>query len=698
LEFLAAQSLKNNDWYNEPAIENCLLRCGTAIFCNYPQKTICCRQLRESLGAIAYKHLIALLSYIQLCHQWLEGNPDVSYEHDRRAQLHLAPLLLEEIALAEVFQNDRVATTSVDTIALPTAKNPLKDNIYWERFQRCFVESPFPMAIWDREGKIVRVNQNWIDITGYSSAELSTLEEWTNKAQVQQQDIVPSHQLGWEAEIDFQQVVNVLLNLPYRAQVLDCQPTIANATCSEVTIVTRNGEQRFWDLYSASLNSIDLGIELTLSIAKDVTNFILQKTELKENVTKKQSFTDPIKSQTINYNRQSEVTQSLDEDELARILHLIPYHLLVVNIDTERITFCNRELAVCLGFSDARQVCGKTILQCFSPENAQRITQQYRQVLRSGKILRVQESIVLRDGKHYFDTTITPLKNSSGRLYALLHTCSELPDLVATTQEALSQRTAQLEAANKELESFSYSVSHDLQAPLRVINGFSQVIWDNYHELLDDRAKHYLQRIQANSERMSESIDALLQLSRVTRIQMHLGYVNLSEMVKEIANELIANHPQRKVKFKIANEIRVKGDPMLLRIMLNNLLDNSWKYTSKTEFAYIEFGSISDTNSEGLWGESNSQGADSGGFLLSLNAPPPCTPRQFTYFVRDNGAGFNPQYAAKLFKAFQRLHSDEEFPGMGIGLATVQRIIYRHGGKIWATGQCDRGASFYFSL
>jgi signal transduction histidine kinase len=359
------------------------------------------------------------------------------------------------------------------------------------------------------------------------------------------------------------------------------------------------------------------------------------------------------------------VTSGLNE--LENLLNFIPYYLLVVNADTERIIFCNRELALSLGFSDPQEICGKTIEQCFSPENAQHITQQYRRVLQSGKTLRVQESIVLQDGQHYFDTTISPLTTSNGKFYGLLHTCSELPDVVATIQEALSQRTAQLEAANTELESFSYSVSHDLQAPLRVINGFSQVIWDNYSELLDDRGKHYLQRIQANSKRMSESIDALLQLSRVTRTQMHLSCVNLSEIVTEIARELTANNCERVVEFKITPEIQAKGDPMLLRIVLTNLLDNAWKYTSKIEFAKIEFGSISEND-------------------------------RLTYFVRDNGAGFNPEYAQKLFKAFQRLHSEAEFPGMGIGLATVKRVIYRHGGKVWATGECDRGASFYFTL
>lgn len=795
LELLAKQSFKHSGWKNDWQIENSLLHCALLIFVNSAKKSICCRQLKEVLGTIAYKHLIALLSYIKLCHQWLEGNPDISYEKDRRAQLHLAPLLLEEIELAEVFQTrnyssliEDLTSESLDKVTLTSAKIAPQVNVCRERFERCFIDAAFPMMISDGNGKIVHVNRNWTKITGYSIYEVPTLQEWTNKAKVKQQEIVHSHKLGWETETSFQQVVKALVNLPYSSEIAeDCQPQINQATFSEVTIITRSGERRFWDLYSAPLSNIDMGIELTLSIAKDVTNFILKETELTQVERKldlileatsagnwewnlldnrvsvcsrarqllkldnfdgtyegflnsihpldrqlvdlaaikaitNQSYLDieyrsigidnrtnwlrikaksigdrtgqtislagividitsdrpsaelvpqlapapEINNIEIDRDRQkTEVIQALDE--LKNILNVIPYYLLVVNADTETITFCNRELAVSLGFSDPQAICGKTIEQCFSPENARHITQQYRQVLQSGETLRVQESLVLPDGKHYFDTTIAPLKTSNGRFYALLHTCSDIPDLVITTQETLSHRTAQLEAANKELESFSYSVSHDLQAPLRVINGFSQVIWENYQEVLDERGKHYLQRIQANSERMSQSIDALLQLSRVTRTQMHLSQVNLSEMVREIASELTANDPIRSVKLAIAPEVSVKGDPMLLRIMLSNLLENAWKYTSKREFATIEFGSL-------------------------------CQNDRLTCFVRDNGAGFNPEYAQKLFKAFQRLHSETDFPGMGIGLATVQRIIYRHGGKVWADGECDRGASFYFTL
>ena len=194
------------------------------------------------------------------------------------------------------------------------------------------------------------------------------------------------------------------------------------------------------------------------------------------------------------------------------------------------------------------------------------------------------------------------------------------------------------------------------------------MLWENYQPNLDQRGKHYLQRIQANSKRMSDLIDALLQLSRVTRSQMKSAKVDLSAIATDIVEQLRAEDPQRNLQTIIASSLKTQGDPQLLRIVLNNLLHNAWKYTSKCSHPRIEFGVITE----------------------NIDRP--------TYFVRDNGAGFDQEYADKLFTAFQRLHSEAEFPGTGIGLATVQRIIYRHGGKVWAEGECDRGATIYFTL
>ncbi len=229
------------------------------------------------------------------------------------------------------------------------------------------------------------------------------------------------------------------------------------------------------------------------------------------------------------------------------------------------------------------------------------------------------------------------------------------------------ERTAQLEATNKELEAFAYSVSHDLRAPLRSIDGFSLALLEDYHDMLDDIGKDYLRRVRAASQRMGQLIDGMLKLSRLTRDELRRQQVNLSSIAEEIIAELQQNEPERDVDIIIEPNLIVNGDPRLLRAVLENLLGNAWKFTGKREQARIKVGV---THSE--------------------NYP--------IYYVKDNGAGFDMAYADKLFGAFQRLHRTTEFQGNGIGLATVQRIIHRHGGKVWAEGEVGKGATFYFTL
>jgi signal transduction histidine kinase len=229
------------------------------------------------------------------------------------------------------------------------------------------------------------------------------------------------------------------------------------------------------------------------------------------------------------------------------------------------------------------------------------------------------------------------------------------------------ERTAQLEAANKELESFSYSVSHDLRAPLRSIDGFSQALIEDYGDRLDETATGYLNRVRAATQRMGLLVDDLLNLSRVTRSEMRRQTVDLSSFAKAIAGELRRQSPERSAEFVIQDGIGASGDPALLRSVMENLLENAWKFTSKHNDSRIEFGSVRENGN-------------------------------MAYFVRDNGAGFDMAYADKLFGAFQRLHSVSEYKGTGIGLATVQRIIHRHGGRVWATGEVGKGATFYFTL
>lgn len=240
-------------------------------------------------------------------------------------------------------------------------------------------------------------------------------------------------------------------------------------------------------------------------------------------------------------------------------------------------------------------------------------------------------------------------------------------DEICWLNDDLERQKRALEMANRELEAFSYSVSHDLQAPLRHVAGFGQVLLEDYGCVLDDDGRQVVQRMQAATSRMGQLIDALLNLSRLSRGQLKRERVDLGDMAREIIGEFRLAEPERQVTVTIGTGLKAIGDGSLLRIVLENLLSNAWKYTGKRKQARIEVGALIEDDST-------------------------------VFFVRDNGAGFDMAYAERLFGPFQRLHRREEFEGTGVGLATVQRIIHRHGGRIWAESQVGKGAVFYFTL
>jgi signal transduction histidine kinase len=254
--------------------------------------------------------------------------------------------------------------------------------------------------------------------------------------------------------------------------------------------------------------------------------------------------------------------------------------------------------------------------------------------------------------------------------YVILRTViglKEAEEKIQTLNKNLEQHALELETTNKELEAFSYSVSHDLRAPLRAIDGFSQALLEDCAETLDSAGKDYLDRIRAGTQRMAQLIDDLLNLSRVSRSAITREPIHLSAMAKSIVTELQRAEPERRVDFAIAEELNVNGDERLLRVALENLLGNAWKFTGKCPQPNVELGVV------------NHNGTSA-------------------YFVRDNGAGFDMAYSDKLFGPFQRLHAMTEFRGTGIGLATVQRIVHRHGGRVWAEAEVGKGATFYFTL
>lgn len=265
-----------------------------------------------------------------------------------------------------------------------------------------------------------------------------------------------------------------------------------------------------------------------------------------------------------------------------------------------------------------------------------------------------------------------------GELALLMDTFNEMLEQIETRdgnlkaahdelERRVEERTAQLNLANKELESFSYSVSHDLRAPLRTIDGFSLALEEDYGPQLDSAARTHIHRVRAATQRMGVLIDDLLNLSRLSRLEMSHERVDLSAMACAVAADLKLTDETRRVDWVLQEGVQAYGDVRLLRVVMDNLLGNAWKYSSRHATARIEFGARE--NSEGQ-----------------------------VYFVKDDGAGFDPAYYEKLFGAFQRLHAITDFPGTGVGLATVQRVIRRHGGTVWAESAVEKGATFYFTV
>jgi PAS domain S-box-containing protein len=318
---------------------------------------------------------------------------------------------------------------------------------------------------------------------------------------------------------------------------------------------------------------------------------------------------------------------------------------------------------------DAQQLAGRPITVLLPDrfhDSARRGLMRYITIEPAEAFGNVLELLALHKDGHEFpiELSLARWDDGPGRYFtAIVRDVTERK----RRDEELRAINAQLEVTNQELETFSYSVSHDLRAPIRAIDGFSAILEQDYAEKLDSRGRDCLNRVRAAAQRMYTLIDALLTLSRVTREEMRRDVIDLSALARSVATELQRTHPDRKVDFVIAPGIIGVGDGSLVRVALENLIGNSWKFTGRQAKARIEFGAV-----------------DSGGSTV--------------YYVRDNGAGFDMAYVDKLFGAFQRLHTAEEFPGTGIGLPTVQRIVRRHGGTVWAEAEVNEGATFWFTL
>jgi PAS domain S-box-containing protein len=363
-----------------------------------------------------------------------------------------------------------------------------------------------------------------------------------------------------------------------------------------------------------------------------------------------------------------------EEEKFHRLMEATPDAIVIVNRAGE-IVLINSQTEKLFGYSRNELLHQK--VEMLLPERFRKAHPDYSGNFFAGHKSRpmgagLELYAVRKDGTEFpVEVSLSPLDTEEGPLVS-----SAIRDVTERkkVQEALERHRNDLEranfelaTANKELESFSYSVSHDLRAPLRSIDGFSSILLEDHAQSLDASGKEHLQRVRAATKRMGVLIDDLLNLARVTRANIYLEKADLSAMAQSIGAELQGAAPQRRVEFRVDEHLEATADPHLLRIVLENLLGNAWKFTSKRESASIHFGKTQHAG-------------------------------KLAYCISDNGAGFDPAYADRLFGAFQRLHEAGEFPGSGVGLATVERIIHRHGGRIWAEGAVGRGATFYFTL
>ncbi|WP_265235194.1 PAS domain S-box protein [Lyngbya sp. CCAP 1446/10] len=490
-----------------------------------------------------------------------------------------------------------------------------------ELLQTIFDNVPVMLTSLDAQGELILVNRHWEQVLGWSFAETKNRDMLT--------EFYPEPE--------------------YRQYVLDFLQA-ATQKWGDFKIKVRDGR-----IIDTTWANVRLSDGTLISIGQDISDRKRTEAELKQ------------------LNETLETQVALRTAELETFFDALPDLIFVVERENMRFSFVNWRLAEFSDLDSKQQMQGKTIYECYPRQLAERFYLENMQVFVSGQTIHYQENFVVAGDTVYFDTFKIPLRNLDGEVYALIGTARNVTELIKTKQ-ALSQRTEQLEAANQELESFGYSVSHDLRAPLRHISGFVNALkqrLESTEVLNDPKIVHYIEIIEDSSQKMSLLIDGLLDLSRVGRTELINIPIDLARLVQTAIKlskpRTVAEPvetPDSKVEFTVGDLPGVMGDPTLLQQVFSNLIDNAVKFSRGRTPAIIVIDALPDG----------------------------------TIFVKDNGVGFSMEYADRLFAAFVRLHSQREFEGTGIGLAIVQRIIHRHGGTIWATSVPSQGATFYFKL
>ncbi len=498
------------------------------------------------------------------------------------------------------------------------------------RFRRAVIDAPEPIMVYTEDGEVILLSQVWAECTGYNLHDLPTVAHWMrhispNMVDQSQSDVERLYEMGMaHHDIDY-------------------------------VIKTQQGQERIWEFSSSSMGALPDGRRIMMSMAHDVT-------------------------ESRHYEHDLQQSEARHRDIAENMPGIVFQFVMQMDGKTYFSHLSGNENAVRkFGFALSDVLDDPTIYyNSIVPEDFM----TYGQVLLQSAQTMSSYSLEFRLRRPVDDelvwlharATPRPLTHDSIIWTGIVTDITDykaaeaaVKQLTVELEHRIAERTAELAGINKELEAFNYSVSHDLRAPLRTLDGFSQALIEDYGDQLDDEGKHYLNRIRIASQNMNHLIQSLLDLSRLSRQGFNQQTVDLSALCREIADGLQQDDPNKVVEFSIEDGLVVQGDKSLLAVALQNLLGNAWKFTHPNVTAHIVFGRTTDID----------------------------TPE---FFVRDNGVGFDMDYVNKLFVPFQRLHTRAEFEGTGIGLATVQRVIHRHGGSIRAESVLGKGASFYFTL